>query len=107
MNAPYGKKAVTKSFNHAVKTALYISDSTPRKVYALMVGTVHRKATAVDFSKEGVPECKGIMDLIGAVILMEVSGRQILVDISAKENIDQLHTLADAKNRFLFKNEGF
>ena len=107
MNAPYGKKAVTKSLNHAVKTALYISDSTPRKVYALMVGTVHRKAAAVDFSKEGVPKRKGIMDLIGAVILMEVAGRQILMDVPAKGNIDQLHTLADAKNRFFFKNEGF
>lgn len=107
LNTPYGKKTVAKPLNHAVKTALYISDSASGKIHTLMMGTVHRKAAAVELSEEGVPERKGIMDLIGTVILMEVSGGQVLVDIPAKEYIDQLHALADSKNGLLFQNKGF
>ena len=47
------------------------------------------------------------MNLVVAAVLVQGTGRQMLMNVTAEENIDQLHALADSKNGLLFQNKGF
>lgn len=107
LNTPYRQEVMLKPLNDTVRAALYIGNAAACKVHTLMVGAVHRKMSAVDFPEKGILQGKGIMNLIITIILVDGIGRKMLVDIPTKENIDELHSLANAQHRLLSTNKGF
>ncbi len=101
-----GEKGVCQSFHHMiVGAALNIADSPSGRIHALVVRTVHRKDASVEPVQEGVFFGLGLMNLVAGLILMPPKGGKILVDVAAKENIDQLHSLTDSQNRLFVQDK--
>lgn len=100
-----GQKAMGESLRHLICAVLNIAYPFSGNVNALMVCTVYRKGFAVQLIQQGTRVCGGGMKLIRPVVLVLPEGGQILADVPAEKDIDQLHALADAKNRFLVENE--
>ena len=65
-----------------------------------MVGAVNTEMFAVELMEQGTDISIGLMYFISSFILMDTTGGKILNNVTAEADINQLHTLADAKNRF-------
>ena len=100
-----GQKTMGESLRHLICAVLNIAYPFSGNVNALMVCAVYRKGFAVQLIQQGTRVCGGGMKLIRPVVLVLPEGGQILADVPAEKDIDQLHALADAKNRFLVENE--
>ncbi len=100
-----GQKAVGEPLRNLIFAVLNIAYPLSGNVNALMVRAVYRKGFAVQLMQQGTGACGGGVKLIRPVVLVLPEGGKILADIPAEKDIDQLHALADAKNRFLVENE--
>lgn len=77
-------------------------------VYSLVVGGVYLGTLAVELIEEILTAQTAVIDvveLIAADPFMIVCGDDILVQIAAEMNIDDLKPLADAKHRLASCNE--
>ena len=72
-----------------------------------MMGAVYYKPIPVKPVEDSARQGKGLMVLISIRVLMAVSGWQILMNVTTEENVDELHSPADTKNRLFFRYKGF
>ena len=98
---------VAQSLHYTIVAVLDIGQRGSLQIHALMMGAVYHKPLPVKPVEDSARQRKGLMVLISIRVLMAVSGWQILMNVSAKENIDKLHALADSKNRLFFRYKGF
>lgn len=79
-------------------------------VYGLMVGGVYSGAVSVKLVKKVAPSqiaVKDRMELIAANPFMRIGGGDVLCDVAAEMNVDELKPFADAQHGlFLFDKTG-
>lgn len=98
---------VAQSLHYTIVAVLDIGQRGSLQIHALMMGAVYHKPLPVKPVEDSVRQSEGLMVLISIRVLMAASGWQILMDITAKENVDELHSPADTKNRLFFRYKGF
>ena len=98
---------VAQSLHYTIVAVLDIGQRGSLQIHALMMGAVYHKPLPVKPVEDSARQGKGLMVLISIRVLMAVSGWQILMDVTTEENIDELHSPADTKNRLFFRYKGF
>lgn len=91
-----------EAFNHAVPCAAYRDQIVSQVINGLVVGGIYLGTLAVEFIEEILSAQAAVVDvveLITADPFMIVCGDDILVQIAAEMNIDDLKPLADAEYR--------
>lgn len=94
-----GEKPVPDALGHAVRGALDDADISAREADALMVGAVNQEAFPIKAGKKGIRFCMGKMKLVTLFIAVCFRLRQMLAEPAPEKKIDELHPLADAKDR--------
>lgn len=98
---------VAQSLHYTIVAVLDIGQRGSLQIHALMMGAVYHKPLPVKPVEDSVRQSEGLMVLISIRVLMAASGWQILMDITAKENVDELHSPADTKNRLFSDTKAF
>lgn len=100
LNAEDGKESMCNGFRHLIRRTLYHSKISAGPADALMVGAVDNGFGAIEGVRETARKRMNHMGLILSVILMMPGGGKVLNDCASEVNIDDLHSFADAQNRF-------
>lgn len=90
-----------EAFNHAVPCAAYRDQIVSHVINGLVMGGIYLGTLAVELIEEILTAQAAVVDvveLITADPFMIVCGDDILVQIAAEMNIDQLETFADAEH---------
>lgn len=97
-------------FDYVIRRTADGNQSISRAVYGLMVGGVYFGAVSVELIKEIAPAqiaVKNRVELIAADPFMGAGGVDVLCDVAAEMNIDELKPFADAEHGlFLFDKAG-
>ncbi len=105
-----GKDSVNHPFNYAIPRAADGNQPFAYAVYGLMVGGVYSGAVSVELVKEIAPSqiaVKDRVELVAANPFMRIGGVNVLCDIAAEMNIDELKPFADTEHGlFLFDEAG-
>lgn len=105
LHAQDGFCLVFEGFDDAVGGALGDHKSRTDPAAPLVVGAVDRAGIAVEAAEDGAGGIGHLMELVAAGIFVGGSGGEILDDISAKIDVDDLQAPADAKHRFFVQDE--
>ena len=95
-----GKGGMGDGLHHMIRCTLYHAQLFAGQADALMVGAVDNKIRPVESIQKTARGGVDPVGLILPVILMIPGSGKILNDCAAEENIDDLHSLTDAQNRF-------
>lgn len=100
LDAQDGESLMYNGFRHVIGSILDNKKIPAGGAYALVMGAVYGKITAVKLLEYGSGKRMAWMDLIPVRILVQGICREILDDPSSEIDVDNLHPFADAEDRF-------
>ncbi len=103
-----GESPVYDAFDHAVSGAADRQQIVSRTVYSLVMGGIDHSAHAVQLIEEILTAQIAVIDMVELVAadpFVIVCGDDVLKQIAAEMDVDELESLADAKNGFTFRDE--
>ena len=105
MYAQDRKGQVFNSFDNAVAAGLGNFQKFSGQIDALVVRAVHYETVSVQFMENASRQCLRKVILIAFYIFVGGGSRKMLFHAAAEKNVNKLHALANAKNRFLMPDE--
>lgn len=100
LDAQDGESLMYNGFRHVIGSILDNKKIPAGGAYALVMGAVYGKITAVKLLEYGSGKRMAWMDLIPVRILVQGICGEILDDPSSEIDVDNLHSFADAEDRF-------